>query len=183
MAAAAVARRRLAWLALDSAIAATLALPVPWSSGLSVLVALIALARMHWSANQTDDSAPRGIPASAIAVAAFFALVALPRPAIPLIDGDVYWHIRAGEAVLDTGSVPKTDTWSMVGEGMRWISQDWGSNVLFALGWRTGELGPSILSIGWALLVVAALAILWLASSAAIPMPAGWDGSCGWLPG
>lgn len=123
---------------------------------------------------------PRGIPASAIAVAAFFALVALPRPAIPLIDGDVYWHIRAGEAVLDTGAVPKTDTWSIVGEGMRWISQDWLSNVLMALGWRLGEIGPSVLSIGWALLVVAALAILWWGFKRRHP-DAGWLGRVIWL--
>lgn len=38
----------------------------------------------------------RGIPASWAVIAALFALVALPRSAIPLIDGDVYWHIRAG---------------------------------------------------------------------------------------
>ena len=35
-------------------VAATLALPVPWSSGLSVLVALIALARMHLKATESD---------------------------------------------------------------------------------------------------------------------------------
>jgi hypothetical protein len=128
----------------------------------------------------TTTDRPRGIPASAIAVAAFFALVALPRPAIPLIDGDVYWHIRAGEAVIDTGSVPRIDTWSIVGEGMRWISQDWGSNVLFALGWRAGEIGPSVLSIGWAMLVVVALALLWWGFKRRQP-DAGWLGRIVWL--
>jgi hypothetical protein len=121
-----------------------------------------------------------GIPASAIAITAFFSLVVLPRPAIPLIDGDVYWHIRAGEAVLDTGSVPMTDTWSIVGNGMRWISQDWGSNVLLALGWRAGEFGSSLLSIGWALLVVVALMLLWWAFKRRHPM-AGWLGRILWL--
>ena len=124
--------------------------------------------------------ARRGIPASAVAVAAFFAIVALPRPAIPLIDGDVFWHIRAGETVLDSGAVPKTDTWSLVGEGMRWISQDWLSNVLMALGWRLGDIGPSILSIGYALLVVASLAVLWWAFKRRHPR-AGWLGRIVWL--
>ena len=122
----------------------------------------------------------RGIPASWIAIAAFFALVVLPRPAIPLIDGDVYWHIRAGETVLDTGMVAKVDTWSIVGEGMRWISQDWLSNVLLALGWRVGEIGPTILSIGWAMLVVIALALLWWAYGRRMP-DAGWLGRIVWL--
>jgi len=123
---------------------------------------------------------PRGIPASWIAIAAFFALVALPRPAIPLIDGDVYWHIRAGETVLDTGRVPTTDTWSIVGEGMRWTSQDWLSNVILALGWRLGEIGPTALSFGYALLVVVALALLWWAYGRRHPT-AGWLGRIVWL--
>ncbi len=123
---------------------------------------------------------PRGTPASWIAIAAFFALVVLPRPAIPLIDGDVYWHIRAGAIVLDTGAVPKVDTWSIVGDGMQWISQDWLSNVFLALGWRLGEIGPTVLSIGWALLVVVALALLWWAYGRRMP-DAGWLGRIIWL--
>jgi hypothetical protein len=105
----------------------------------------------------------RGVPASAIAIAAFFALVVLPRPAIPLIDGDVYWHIHAGQTVLNTGSVPRVDTWSIVGAGMKWTSQDWLSNVALALAWNIGELGPTVASFVWALLVVAAFATLWWA--------------------
>ena len=104
----------------------------------------------------------------------------LPRPAIPLIDGDVYWHIRAGATVLDTGAVPKVDTWSIVGDGMRWISQDWLSNVFLALGWRLGEVGPTVLSFGWALLVVVALALLWWAYGRRKP-DAGWLGRIIWL--
>ena len=87
------------------------------------------------------------IPSSAIAVAAFFALVALPRPAISLIDGDVFWHIRAGEEILDSGSVSRVDTWSIVGKGMEWTSQDWLSNVCWQ--WlRMGEIGPRAVAAG-----------------------------------
>ena len=128
----------------------------------------------------TSTEHSRGIPASWIAIAAFFALVVLPRPAIPLIDGDVYWHIRAGLTVLDAGAVPKVDTWSIVGEGMRWISQDWLSNVIMALGWRLGDVGPTVLSIGWALLAVLALALLWWAYGRRMPN-AGWLGRIVWL--
>jgi hypothetical protein len=122
------------------------------------------------------------VPAAAIAIAAFFALVALPRPAIPLIDGDVYWHIHAGEAVLANWSVPRADSWSIVGEGMRWISQDWLSNVVLALAWNLGELGPSVASFIWALLVVLALALLWWAVRRRRPQ-SGWLGRIIWLGG
>jgi hypothetical protein len=122
----------------------------------------------------------RGVPAAAIAIAAFFALVVLPRPAIPLIDGDVYWHIHAGEAVLVNWSVPRTDTWSIVGEGLRWISQDWLSNVVLALAWNLGELGPTVASFIWALLVVLALALLWWAVGQR-RLESGWLGRIIWL--
>jgi hypothetical protein len=122
----------------------------------------------------------RGVPAAAIAIAAFFALVVLPRPAIPLIDGDVYWHIHAGEAVLANWSVPRTDTWSIVGEGMRWISQDWLSNVVLALAWKLGEFGPTVASFIWALLVVLAMALLWWAVRQRRPQ-SGWLGRIIWL--
>jgi hypothetical protein len=128
----------------------------------------------------TNAEPRRGIPASWIAIAAFFALVAVPRPAIPLIDGDVYWHIRAGETVLETNAVPMVDTWSIVGDGMRWISQDWLSNVLLASGWRLGEFGPTFLSFFWALLVVVALAFLWWSYARRKP-DAGWLGRIVWL--
>ena len=64
----------------------------------------------------------------------------------PLIDGDVFWHLRAGATVLRDGAVPKVDTWSIVGDGMRWISQDWLANVLLALGDRLGSIGYTVLS-------------------------------------
>jgi hypothetical protein len=90
---------------------------------------------------------PSGVAAATAAVIGFFVAAVFPRATWPLIDGDVWWHIRAGEEVLQTGSVPRTDTWSIVGQGMRWISQDWLSNVLLALGYRLGELGPTVLSL------------------------------------
>jgi hypothetical protein len=120
------------------------------------------------------------VPASAIAIAAFFALVALPRPAIPLIDGDVFWHIRAGETVLREGAVPTRDTWSIVGEGMRWVSQDWLANVMLALGDRLGDIGPTVLSFAWAALASGALVVLWIAYGRRRPM-AGWLGRIVWL--
>lgn len=98
-----------------------------------------------------------------VAVVAVLFLVALPRPAIPLIDGDVWWHIRAGEEVLRTGRVPTIDTWTIVGAGMSWTSQDWLSNVLLALGHGLGAWGLTLLSLLFSLVVVAALLLLWRA--------------------
>jgi hypothetical protein len=98
---------------------------------------------------------------STIAMAAFFALVVLPRATTPLLDGDIWWHLRAGETVLRTGAVPSIDTWTIVGQGQRWVSQDWFSNVVIALLYGLGPWGSTLLSLGFAMIVVTAFTILW----------------------
>ena len=118
---------------------------------------------------------------SAVAVAAFFALVVLPRTSVPLLDGDVWWHLRAGETVLDTGRVPGVDSWTIAGEGMRWISQDWLTNTLMAAVLRGGrELGMTLLSLLFAGFVVAAFALVWAAIGRRVPR-VGWLARIGWL--
>ena len=118
---------------------------------------------------------------SSIAVAAFFALVALPRTAMPLVDGDVWWHLRAGETILDTGRVPTVDSWTLVGTGMRWISQDWLSNTVMAAVLRAfGTWGETALSLLFAGLAVVAFALLWRAVTVHAPA-SGWLGRLVWL--
>lgn len=117
-----------------------------------------------------------------VAVAALFALVVIPRAAIPLIDGDVWWHVRAGADVLETLAVARTDTWTIVGAGMPWTSQDWLSNVLLA--WLTGGSadggwGATAASVTFALLAAAAAWLLWRALSARGVN--GWLGRVVWL--
>jgi hypothetical protein len=104
----------------------------------------------------------RGTPTAAVAVAAFFALVVMGRSTLPLVDGDVWWHLRAGEEILRSGAVPATDAWTIAGQGRPWISQDWLSNVVMAaVHGAGGEWGATLLSLVFALVTVAAFALLW----------------------
>ena len=117
-----------------------------------------------------------------VAAVAFFALVAFPRSAIPLIDGDVWWHIRAGAEVLSSGRIPDVDSWSIVSSGMPWTSQDWLSNVLLALVYgqeQTSEVGATLASLLYAAMVVAAFGLLWLALD--VRGARGWLGRVVWL--
>jgi len=122
----------------------------------------------------------RPLPASALAVIAFFAVALLPRATWPLIDPDVWWHIRAGEQVLQSGRVPGADTWSLTALGQPWTSQDWLSNILLAAGSRLGDWGWTLVSLGSALVVVAAFAILWSAVGLR-DRDAGWFGRVVWF--
>ena len=117
-----------------------------------------------------------------IAIVALFALVVIPRASIPLIDGDVFWHLRAGREILANGDVPSVDTWSLVGAGRPWTSQDWLSNAVLHMLHGAGDvggLGATVASLVYAALVAAAFALLWLAMG--IRGLSGWLGRVVWL--
>src|SRR3989304_1694519 len=58
---------------------------------------------------------------------------------------DLAYLIRAGEAMLDTGSLLRTDTFTFTAVGQEWLNQQWGTEVIVALVHRSG---------GWTALVV-----------------------------
>ena len=122
----------------------------------------------------------RGTPAAVAAVVGFFAAAVLPRATWPLIDGDVWWHIRAGEEVIRTGRVASVDTWSLVGAGRQWTSQDWLANVLLAAGNALGPWGQTLLSFLFGAITVAAFWILWRAMALRVP-EIGWASRVLWL--
>jgi hypothetical protein len=124
--------------------------------------------------------ARRGTPAALAAVVGFFAAAVLPRATWPLIDGDVWWHIRAGEEVLRNGRVPSMDTWSIVGDGLPWTSQDWLANALLAAGNGLGPWGQTLLSFLFGALTVVAFWILWRAMAFRVPQ-IGWASRILWL--
>lgn len=68
-------------------------------------------------------------------------------------DPGALWHIKVGEIILDRG-MPRTDPFSYTLEGNRWVPQQWGAEVLMALGHRAGGLDTLLLgfSAGVALL-------------------------------
>ena len=103
----------------------------------------------------------RGLAASGTAVIAFFVAAVLPTATWPLIDGDVWWHLRAGEEIRANGVVPRVDSWSIPSQGNEWISQDWLTNTAMAAVRSSGPLGDTALSFMFGLVVVAAFAVLW----------------------
>jgi hypothetical protein len=50
-----------------------------------------------------------------------------------LLDSDAGWHIRNGELILATGSVPRTDPFSFSMAGKEWFAWEWLADVVMAL--------------------------------------------------
>ncbi|HLC30258.1 MAG TPA: hypothetical protein VJM51_05710, partial [Dehalococcoidia bacterium] len=51
---------------------------------------------------------------------------------------DFWWHLRLGEDILSSGSIPEADGYSFTARGQPFLYQGWLSGVLFALAYRMG---------------------------------------------
>ncbi len=96
---------------------------------------------------------------SAVVVAAFWALAAVGATMLPMTDPDTWWHIRVGREILESGTIPRVDEWSIAGGGRPWVSQDWASNVLLA--GLHGVGGVTAVSVAYGLMALAAVGLLW----------------------
>jgi len=75
-------------------------------------------------------------------------------------DPDVWWHLRTGQLICETHSIPRTDPYSFTRFGQPWIDHEWLSQIviyaLYQIGSWTG------LIIGFALVITAACVVLFL---------------------
>ncbi|MFN0169424.1 MAG: hypothetical protein ACKV22_23625 [Bryobacteraceae bacterium] len=60
-------------------------------------------------------------------------------------DSDTGWHIRAGEAMLASRSLPRTDPYSFTRTGSPWYAWEWGADLLMGLAHRWGVAGVALL--------------------------------------
>jgi len=76
----------------------------------------------------------------------------------PLVDPDIWWHIRTGEWIMAHHQVPRTDPFSITGAGKPWVAYSW-----------TFELLVHAIARTWDLAGIAVLRILmWLAATGAL---------------
>src|SRR5437763_4921266 len=83
---------------------------------------------MTASQQQPDSSFTRYLLPSVrdlIFLISFWALLAGPLSTRPLADADIGWHIRSGEQILATRSVPRTDPFSSTMQGQPWFAWEW----------------------------------------------------------
>jgi hypothetical protein len=48
------------------------------------------------------------------------------------IDPDLWWHLKVGEQIIDTRSIPHTDDYSFTKQGSEWVAHEWLSEVILA---------------------------------------------------
>lgn len=63
-------------------------------------------------------------------------------------DNDVFYHLKTGQYILETQSIPTSDIFSFTAYGNRWVSHEWLSALIFFLIYKVfgGILGIIIFS-------------------------------------
>jgi hypothetical protein len=77
---------------------------------------------------------------------------------------DLTYHIRAGEDILATHALPRVDTYTFSVAGTPWLDQQWGAQIVLALGHRYG--GFATLAFLQAVLVGVSFWFIYLACRA-----------------
>jgi len=90
-----------------------------------------------------------------VSTAVVVTLFIVQRATQPLGAGDLFWQLRTGQTILDTGVIPDTETYSYTVAGAPWNNHEWLYEAMLAAWHRaTGWLG---LRIGVLLLITATL--------------------------
>jgi hypothetical protein len=82
----------------------------------------------------------------------FWSVLAGPLSNRPLADADIGWHIRTGEQILATHSLPRTDPYSSTMQGQPWVAWEWLYDTLLGLLHRACGLN----GVAWLCATVAA---------------------------
>ncbi len=82
----------------------------------------------------------------------FWSLLAGPLSNRPLADADIGWHIRTGEQILATHSLPRTDPFSSTMQGQPWFAWEWLYDIALGILHRAGGLNGVV----WLCAVLAA---------------------------
>lgn len=73
-------------------------------------------------------------------VTVFYCLILFNAPQKFFRDSDTGWHIRTGEGILNTLTLPRTDPYSFSRAGEPWFAWEWGSDVLMGAANRIAGL-------------------------------------------
>lgn len=100
----------------------------------------------------------------AVAVVVFLALFAFCLPS--LASADFWWHLRSGQLIYTTHTVPRTDPFAFTVGGQRWIAHEWLSELLIYATYRFGGYAAVLVLFG--LLTAAAYWLAFRSSKASL---------------
>jgi hypothetical protein len=93
-----------------------------------------------------------------------------------LADGDTGWHVRTGDHIVETGSIPRRDLFSYTRPGEPWFAWEWLSDLILA--WFHRQWGlPGVTALAGVLIALAMLVLfrwmLWRGSNLFVALAVG----------
>jgi len=82
----------------------------------------------------------------------------------PIADPDFWWHLRTGQLIVQTHSIPQTDPFSFTRIGQPWITHEWLSEILIYALFRLGNYG--LLIFTFSIIITASFLLTYLRSPA-----------------
>jgi hypothetical protein len=79
----------------------------------------------------------------------------------PALDPDLWWHLRTGELILETG-IPREDPFSFIAGGLPWTTHEWLTEIALQAGFSLGSL--PLLILAFSLLITTAYLLPFLAT-------------------
>jgi len=77
---------------------------------------------------------------------------------VPIVDPDIWWHLRTGQWIADHAQVPATDSFSAYGSGKPWVAFSWLFEILvYALFTKLGLMGILVFTVSMSLLITLVL--------------------------
>lgn len=80
-----------------------------------------------------------------------------------IADPDFWWHLRTGQVITSTGTIPHTDIFSITAEGKEWVTHEWLSEVIMYALYSIGGFG--LLILAFAACITLAFGFVYLRSS------------------
>jgi hypothetical protein len=117
---------------------------------------------------------PGSIRRGEAAALAALTLLLLALAVTPITNNDVFLHLKTGETILKTGSVPRVDDYSALARGRPFIAHEWLAGVLFrlvqtAFGWNGLILFKALAAIAIAAFLYATARLLTAPPVVAVP--------------
>jgi hypothetical protein len=78
---------------------------------------------------------------------AFALAVVFIAAANPFKDSDSFYHLKAGQLIWETKSIPRTDVFSSSAAGSPWVTHEWLAELLFYSAFRAGSYKGVILVV------------------------------------
>jgi len=78
----------------------------------------------------------------------------------PIADPDFWWHLRTGQFIIQTHTIPHTDPFSYTMVGKPWVTHEWLSEILIYVLFQLGSYGLLILT--FSILITAAFLLTYL---------------------